>query len=318
MNSFVTSTTNYKLKSYPKQCHGVLILNKPKGRTSAGCLQDIKYPLNQKKIGHAGTLDPIAQGVLVVLLGKGTKLASFLGEGKKTYWAEICLGLESDTFDKEGKIEARHSWSHVKPEAIKTAIDSWVRLTEQDVPPYSAAKYKGKPLYALKRHGLKVPQKTKTIHIDQTEVLEINLPFVRFRVTCSQGTYIRSLAHNLGKRLQCGAILNDLIREKSYPFDLSQAYDLENILSEPDKLYQKVKELPYSLPHWDKAILEDYKAKKVKNGIWLRADEVNSISPKPEKKRAFFLTTKGAALALVESKRKGNQMYWSIIRGVWT
>jgi len=143
------------------QYHGILVLNKPKGPTSNFCVEKIKKRFKQKKVGHAGTLDPIASGVLVILLGQGTKLAPYLMEGHKTYRGVIQLGLETNTYDATGEIVEETKDLNVKKEDIFQCIEEWKYLKEQEVPPFSAAKYKGRPFYSLVRKGETPPRKIK-------------------------------------------------------------------------------------------------------------------------------------------------------------
>ena len=197
-----------------EQQHGILVLNKPKGLSSAQCIARIKR-LGQKKIGHAGTLDPMATGVLLVLLGHATKLSGYLLEGGvKTYGGTLRLGVTTDTWDAEGSIvgetplgEEDLAEGSALEQAARREVAAWLEVTEQPVPPYSAAKHQGQPLYRLARAGKEVPAKVKRIHVSYADVQWVNMPDVRFRVTCSSGSYIRSLAHSLGIRLGCGAML---------------------------------------------------------------------------------------------------------------
>lgn len=151
-------------KRSAEQCDGVLVLNKPSGPTSAACLNDIKHQLKQYKIGHAGTLDPLAQGVLLVMLGHGTKLAPYLTDRVKTYTGTFRLGMTTDTLDIQGEVTSESDVT-VSDEDVKREILYWKELTEQEVPAYSAAKHKGKPLYALAREGKETPVKIKPIVI---------------------------------------------------------------------------------------------------------------------------------------------------------
>ena len=300
-----------------KQLHGVLVLDKPKGPSSTQCLEQLKKRLNQRKIGHAGTLDPLARGVLVVLLGQGTKLAPFLEAGHKTYWGTLRLGLETDTYDIEGHVLAERPWEQIQPSQVKECIQAWTALTEQQVPPFSAAKHKGKPLYALKRSGQTVPIKTKNITIDQAEPLNVQLPDVSFRVSCSKGTYIRSLAHSLGMRLSCGATLTDLVRESSQPFTLEQAHQLSDILDDPEGLGTRVIPLAESLPHWPRLELSPKQVTMVQNGAQLQMDQVDGSPVTQEGEVALFVTAGGNPVALVQTRRTDTTLCWAILRGLW-
>jgi tRNA pseudouridine55 synthase len=302
----------------PEQQHGLLILNKPQGPTSTQCLERIKKQLKQKKLGHAGTLDPLATGVLLVALGRATKLTPYLVEGSKVYRGWIRLGLTTDTYDMEGEVLSEADWHHVRSEAINKEIAAWRDLEEQPVPPYSAAKHGGQPHYRMARRGEAPPEKTKPVHIDHSEVLALKLPFVQFRVTCSKGTYIRSLAHSLGTRLGCGAVLSDLTREESRPFGLERAVELEELLRAPEALPGHVLSIPESLPHWPKLYLSPAQAAGIKSGNWLKAAELQGVAPQGEGERALFLTVQEAPLALMETRFWRGQLYWAILRGLWS
>ncbi len=299
-----------------KQLDGVLILHKPGGPTSTDCLNRIKRTLGQKKIGHAGTLDPMATGVLVVLLGQATKLANYLSEDRKTYRGTVILGRQTDTYDVEGKTIAEAPWEHIAPEAVRAEILGWLGTMSQEVPPVSAAKHQGKPLYALHRAGKEVPVKVKDVTIFDVQILSMDLPSITFRVTCSAGTYIRSLAHSLGKRLGCGAVLSELEREASHPFTLAQAYDLETVLESADRLSELVLPLAQALPHWPKLALKSEQERLVRNGAWLPVSLFPEY-PAQEGDRALLLSPSMEPLALAEAQPKGGALSWAILRGLW-
>lgn len=300
------------------QAHGLLILNKPSGPTSTLCLEKIKRSLGQKKIGHAGTLDPLAQGVLLVLLGQGTKIASYLTERRKLYQGLLRLGVETDTYDVMGKVVATRDASSVSSAQAQAAIADWLELREQNVPPYSAAKHKGRPLYALSRSGQEVPVKRKPIIVYQAEVLQMDLPLVRFRAECSAGTYVRSLVHSLGIRLQCGAVLEELIRERSHPFTLDQAHDFESVLGEPESFWKKVIPLPEALPHFLRFSLSEDLAQKVRQGARLPQELLGQDSIKEEAgARALFLDVRKQPLALAELRETDGRLQWTVLRGLF-
>ncbi|MEW5772234.1 MAG: tRNA pseudouridine(55) synthase TruB [Thermodesulfobacteriota bacterium] len=298
----------------PRQLDGVLILDKPGGPTSAACLTGIKR-LGQGKIGHAGTLDPMATGVLVVLLGQGTKLGPYLTGAGKTYSGQLRLGLSTDTYDIEGKVQEERPWRHLDPGTVAEAVLAWRDETEQVVPPVSAAKHEGRPLYALARAGEDVPVKVKSIEISRVEVLSVDLPLVSFRVGVSAGAYIRSLVHSLGMRLGCLATLTALTREASHPFDLGQAHRLDEVLAEPEALASKVIPLTDALPHWPRARLTAEQEALVKNGVQLPAAAVAlDGSPGP---RAMLLRPSGEPLALAELVERDGAPWWAVLRGLW-
>jgi tRNA pseudouridine55 synthase len=306
------------MKVLMAQQDGILVINKPKGLSSAQCVGRIKR-LGQKKIGHAGTLDPMATGILLILLGQATKVSNYLLEGgEKRYAGTLRLGLTTDTWDVEGRIVDEKLLPEDKTalEAeVRYAIIAWPEVREQPVPPYSAAKHQGQPLYRLARAGKEVPDKVKEIHISQSEVQWVNLPDVRFRVTCSSGSYIRSLAHSLGMRLGYGATLTELTREYSHPFGFDAAHDLDAVLAEPEMLPQRVLPLTAALPHWPVFSLNPKQEADVRNGMPIaHLPEFKEFRPGG---RAVLADRCGIPLALAQADPSG-QAVWTILRGLFT
>jgi tRNA pseudouridine synthase B (EC 4.2.1.70) len=170
----------------------------------------------------------MASGVLLLLLGQATKLSSYL-MGRKIYSGTIELGRTTDTWDAEGETLETKEIDNIALLKVKQAVEEWLDQTDQDVPPYSAAKHQGQPLYKLSRQGLPTPKKTKAIKIFRAEMLDFEPPYIKFRVECSSGTYIRSLAHSLGIRLGKGATLTELTREYSHPSALNRLFRLKNL-----------------------------------------------------------------------------------------
>ncbi|MBQ3059363.1 MAG: tRNA pseudouridine(55) synthase TruB [Desulfovibrio sp.] len=300
------------------QAHGVLVLNKPSGPTSARCLNLLKR-IGQKKIGHAGTLDPLASGVLLVLLGQATKLSGhLLADGGKVYSGCIRLGQTTDTWDIEGQIVAEAPWRHIRDVQIREAIAQWCELSEQPVPPYSAAKHEGQPLYRLARKGKATPAKVKRIEISQADTLEMSLPLVRFRVSCSSGTYIRSLAHSLGMRLGCGAVLTELTREYSHPFGLDVACDMQALADDPSLLVRSLRPITEALPHWPRVHISPEQAARVRNGMALPCAKTPIVEGVPlrEDGQAIMLA-QGEALALVRCQAGPSGPCWAVVRGLW-
>ena len=309
-----------------EQQHGLLVVNKPHGLSSAQCTNRFKR-LGQKKIGHAGTLDPMAQGVLLVLLGHATKISGHLmAGGRKTYQGTLRFGQTTDTWDAEGNILSESSWEHVQPEAVHEAVSAWLGTSEQPVPPYSAAKHQGQPLYKLSREGKETPVKTKNIEISHAEVLRVALPYVTFRVTCSSGTYIRSLAHSLGMRFGCGAVLTELIREYSHPFGLDQAYPLDTLLAEPERLPERVLPITAALPHWPTIFVAEGNVAAIKNGTPLAWSTSHPVQDDQGRdiicatgNKAVLLMPDGTPLALAEAECGSSQTppVWKVLRGLW-
>ena len=306
-----------------EQQHGILVLNKPKGLSSAQCVARVKR-LGQKKIGHAGTLDPMATGVLLVLLGNATKLSGYLLEGGvKTYGGTLRLGVTTDTWDAEGSIVSETALSEddlargsALEQAARREVEAWLNVTEQPVPPYSAAKHQGQPLYKLARAGKEVPVKVKSIHVSHASVQWVNMPDVRFRVTCSSGSYIRSLAHSLGIRLGCGATLTELTREYSHPFGLDVAHTLDEVLAEPERLPERILPLSAALPDWKTISVDRAQEARLKNGMPVpHLPEFGSFE---SGERALMLAQDGSPLALAEARMDRNQPVWAVLRGLFT
>lgn len=300
------------------QLHGVLVLNKPSGPTSARCLTALKR-LGQKKIGHAGTLDPLASGVLLVLLGQATKLSSHLmAGGGKIYSGVLRLGRTTDTWDSQGQVLAEAPWEHVSGDDVRREISLWREAREQPVPPYSAAKHEGQPLYKLARKGAAAPAKVKHMEISQADTLDVSLPFVRFRVACSSGTYIRSLAHSLGMRLGCGAVLTELTREYSHPFGLDAARDLRDLTADPALLASSLRPIAEALPHWPRVELTPEQAARVRNGIAVPCAATPSDNgTAAEEDGLALLLVQGEALALARREDAPGRPCWAVLRGLW-
>ncbi|MBP3731309.1 MAG: tRNA pseudouridine(55) synthase TruB [Mailhella sp.] len=306
-----------------EQQHGILVLDKPKGLSSAQCLTRIKR-LGQKKIGHCGTLDPMATGVLLVLLGNATKLSNYLLEGgEKTYAGTLRLGVTTDTWDMEGRIVEKHPLSSEDltaesslADAVRRGVDAWTDVTEQPVPPYSAAKHDGRPLYKLARAGEVVPQKVKSIHISYAGIQWVELPDVRFRVTCSSGSYIRSLAHSLGIRLGCGATLTELTREYSHPFGLDEAHSLDDVLATPDKLAEWIRPISDALPAWKKISILPRQEADLRHGKPVPHNP--GFGDHKPGERALISAFDGVPLALAEAREDRDVPVWSVLRGLFT
>lgn len=204
---------------------GILIVNKEAGFTSHDVVAKLRGICGQKKIGHTGTLDPAATGVLPVCLGSGTKLCDMLTDRDKEYVAELLLGVETDTQDTTGTV-VRQCPVTVSEEAVAAACEGFLGGYDQIPPMYSALKVDGKKLYELAREGKTVERKARRIEIPELEILEIRLPVVRFRVVCSKGTYIRALCADIGEKLGCGAAMQSLSRTRVGHFLLADARTL--------------------------------------------------------------------------------------------
>lgn len=191
--------------------HGIVIIHKEKGFTSHDVVAKLRGICGQKKIGHTGTLDPEATGVLPVCLGSGTKLCDMLTDKDKEYVTELLLGVETDTQDMTGTVLARHPVS-VSQEQVREAVLSFGGSYMQVPPMYSALKINGKKLYELAREGKEVERRAREVRIEEIEILQMQLPVVRLRVVCSKGTYIRTLCADIGQKLGCGGVMESLVQ----------------------------------------------------------------------------------------------------------
>ena len=207
---------------------GIINVYKEKGFTSFDVVAKLRGILKTKKIGHTGTLDPDAEGVLPVCIGRATKVCDILTDKDKVYEAVMLLGVETDTQDTSGEV-LKELPVEVSEEAVKEAILSFVGEYAQVPPMYSALKVNGKKLYELAREGKTVERKARNVQIFSIEILEMDLPRVRMSVHCSKGTYIRTLCHDVGQKLGCGGCMDKLLRTKVGVFELADTLKLAEI-----------------------------------------------------------------------------------------
>ena len=208
--------------------HGIINIHKEAGFTSHDVVAKMRGILKQKKIGHTGTLDPQATGVLPVCLGSGTKLCDMLTDRDKEYVAELLLGVETDTQDTTGEI-LRERPVALAEEQVREAVLGFVGDYEQVPPMYSALKVDGRRLYELARAGKVVERKARPVFIHEIEILDMALPVVRLRVVCSKGTYIRTLCADIGEKLGCGGTMRSLTRTRAGQFGLGEAITLAEL-----------------------------------------------------------------------------------------
>jgi len=208
---------------------GILNINKPAGKTSYGVVAVVKRWSGEKRVGHAGTLDPDATGVLPVCLGKGTRIVEYLMDTTKAYRAEIELGTATDTYDASGKITGKGDPSGIDAARLESALGPFRGAIQQTPPMFSAIKHRGRPLYALARAGLEVERKSRTVKVHRLELTAWNPPVATLEIECGKGTYIRSLAHDLGQALGCGAHIKTLARTRCGLFKIEDAVSLSQL-----------------------------------------------------------------------------------------
>jgi tRNA pseudouridine55 synthase len=209
--------------------NGILVLNKPRGLSSAEVVAGVKRLLGADKVGHTGTLDPFAQGVLVCCINQATRLARFLADSRKVYEAVLTLGVDTDTQDATGKVVGQREYTGISEALILRIFQRYEGILNQTPPAYSALKHQGVSLYVLARRGRPVQKPPRQVRIFSNRVLAVALPEVRFEVCCSAGTYIRTLSADIGRELGCGGHLSELKRLESGGFTLDQALTLEEL-----------------------------------------------------------------------------------------
>jgi len=212
-----------------KLMNGIVVVDKPADITSAKVVAEVKTVLGARKVGHTGTLDPFATGVLVCCVNQATRLARFLTSGRKCYQAVMRLGIRTDTHDFTGRILSKEARLTVTHHEIRSAFKRFSEIKEQVPPAFSALKHHGVPLYKLARRGTFVQKPSRRISIYGLVVHEIDLPDVRFEVSCSEGTYIRTLCADIGDALGCGAHLVRLRRTDNSGFTLGEAISLHTM-----------------------------------------------------------------------------------------
>jgi len=229
---------------------GILLVDKPEAWTSHDVVNCVRRRFRIDKVGHCGTLDPNATGLLVVVLGRATKLAGRLSGQDKTYCGSMRLGVETSTQDREGEVTATRDVVGVTPERIEEVVSHFRGDLQQIPPMVSAVKKDGRPLYKLARKGIEVEREPRPVHISELSITGIELPFVHFRVVCSKGTYVRTLCADIGRELGCGAHLHALRRLASGRFSLDGAVTIDAIKSwEREQLFAHMIPLTRVLPY---------------------------------------------------------------------
>lgn len=301
---------------------GFIIVDKPSGVISFDIVKEIKKRFRIKKVGHIGTLDPFATGVLPIALNEGTKLIPFLGEEPKEYEAVMKVGEETTTGDLTGRVTLQMPWDMVSNEIVFQTFSNFLGKIQQIPPMFSAIKQDGKRLYKLARQGKEIERKVREVEIFSLKILEIDLPLIKFFVSCSKGTYIRTLAVDIGRRLKCGAHLIDLRRKRSGFFTLENSiyWDTLTQLFKPEDLYPYIIPLKRSLPHLLEIIGDEELIGKVKRGQWLYGEELFRLSlPKLDGDSLVKLSSPdGELIAILKQERGilGNKEYRMVLRPI--
>ena len=254
---------------------GIILVDKEEGKTSFDVVKGVRRLLKVKKVGHAGTLDPFATGLLIVLLGQGTKLSSYLMAGDKTYQATMRLGVETDTQDLTGHVVNRGLVPELEPESIRKVARRFVGEIEQIPPLFSALNYRGRRAYELAREGIKMDLQKRKVRVHSLVITSVDLPDITMRVTCSRGTYVRSLAADLGKELGPGAHLRSLRRLRSGPFRVEDALSLQKMAHLSQNCLVQIRiPLHKALPDINEARVDERISQRIRNGHQPESDEV--------------------------------------------
>ncbi len=243
---------------------GVLNVDKPEGITSHDVVYRVRRLSGVKRVGHAGTLDPLATGVLIVCLGRATRMVEYLMGQPKTYETRIRLGQTTNTYDAEGEVTQERPIPPLSHDTLETFLTPFRGSIQQHPPAYSAIKQAGKPLYKLARQGLAVETKPRPVTIYALDLLEITLPFIHLRVVCAAGTYIRSLAHDLGQAIGCGGHVAALRRTAVGNFTAAQATSLDVLT--PTNLSQYLQPCDSAVLHLPLLSLGEAETKKLQQG----------------------------------------------------
>ena len=247
---------------------GIIIMNKPKGGSSHKCVGVVRKAMNMKKVGHTGTLDPEASGVLPILIGTATRAAEFLTAEDKRYKATILLGTRTDTLDMAGTVLEENPVT-VTEEDVRTAVSSFVGEISQIPPMYSAIQVNGQRLYHLARQGIDVEREARNITIFSIDIEDISLPYVTINVHCSKGTYIRTLASDIGDKLGCGGCISELCRTASGEYSIENSITPEELLklAEEGRADEVIIPIDTAFSQYGAIRLDKAKADRVKNGV---------------------------------------------------
>jgi len=255
---------------------GFVIVDKPENMSSARVVARVKAALEAKKVGHTGTLDPFATGILVCCINRATRLARFFLEGNKTYAATLCLGIETDTQDATGAVVSENRVADLDEKRIADVFQRFRGWISQIPPAYSALKHKGVPLYKLARQGKPVRKPARKVHIADMRILEMDLPHIRFEVHCSAGTYVRTLCADIGTALGCGGHLKTLQRTASSGFGLEDALSLADVeqLAARGELAPHVIPMADALKGMPTVVADTGLVAKIAHGIPLTAKDI--------------------------------------------
>lgn len=247
--------------------NGVLNIFKPSGITSFDVVRAVKKVANTKKVGHTGTLDPLASGVLPICIGNATKIVDFIMNESKIYKSTLKLGVTTDTYDREGKI-LKEEPVCLSDELIHQCVNSFVGTINQVPPMYSALKVNGQKLYELARKGIEIERNSREVHIYSINIETIQIPYVTFKVHCSKGTYIRSLCYDIGEKLGVGALMWELEREKTGTFNIENSIHINSLTK--DNLEWNLISMDKALGKYPRVSINEQYEKLLINGVQIK------------------------------------------------
>lgn len=301
---------------------GLLIVDKPAGPTSHDIVQRVRKILGIRRVGHGGTLDPEATGVLLVAVGQGTRFFPFLSKHDKSYEGTIRLGFATDTYDASGRAVTPESRDIPPYEAVALAMKDLQGEISQTPPPYSAKKIAGTPGYRLARAGKEFSLKPVAVRVESFEPVAYEPPWLEFRTVCSSGTYVRSLAHDLGRALGCGAHLRSLRRTSVGPYTIDMAVPLARIegAAAAGKLPEVVLPLEALLPEIPVAVIRPEALSRLRNGAPLFPEHLAAGGPAEEVRRPArtlirLVDSNGRLLALASSDPDGERLLPHLVLG---
>ena len=288
---------------------GILNINKPCGKTSFSIVAMVKRLSGERRVGHAGTLDPAATGVLPVCLGQGTRVVEFLIDSTKAYRAQIELGVATDTYDASGNITCKKDPSGISQEQLELVLNSFCGLIQQTPPIYSAIKHHGKPLYQLARAGIKIEPRSRPTKIYGLELIDWQPPVATVEIECGKGTYIRSLAHDLGQTLGCGANLKSLVRLRCSLFDIMDSVSIPQLEDAFHYGYWHhfIYPIDIVLSHWMAIMVNDDTGWAIRNGRPLVLEDDNSPAWRSVSNRCRVYTHDGQFLGVMRFNHEKGQ-----------
>ncbi|HKC60241.1 MAG TPA: tRNA pseudouridine(55) synthase TruB [Myxococcales bacterium] len=290
---------------------GVVVVNKPSGPTSFDVVRRVKGLFKVKRVGHTGTLDPTATGVLPICVGEATKVAGFIADGEKEYEATVRFGQITDTQDAAGRVLETRPVEGLTEDRVREALRSFVGLIEQTPPMYSARKVEGRRLYELARAGEEVEREPRTVNVDEARLTFFQPPDCGIFVRCSKGTYLRTLAHDLGARLGPGAHLRELRRVRVASFGIDESVGLDELMAAAkqgrDELARYLKPLDRALEGLAELRLDPHLSRRVAHGHTPGPADLSRLRapPYPRGRRVRLVDPAGHVLAVAESDGVG-------------